>query len=90
MWLKLIGDRGVAVASRPAALSALDKNGGGMTANQVTAAFITYECRLNRGNTGAWEEAVERLRAHYDLIVKGWADHAEQPTLNLVLEMERP
>lgn len=26
VWLKLIGDRGVAVASRPAALSALDKN----------------------------------------------------------------
>lgn len=27
---------------------------------------ITTACRANRGNDGAWQEAVERLRAVYD------------------------
>jgi hypothetical protein len=57
---------------------------------QVTAAFITPACRANRGDEGAWDEAVARLRAEYDSILAGWKDAPEQPTLNLVLTMERP
>lgn len=56
---------------------------------QVTAAFITPECRENRGIEGAWDEAVARLRAEYDAIVEGWKNERRQPTLNLVLTMDR-
>lgn len=57
---------------------------------QVTAAFITPECRLNHGNDGAWDEAVRRLRDEYDAILHGWRKAPRQPTLNLILHMERP
>lgn len=57
---------------------------------QVTAVFITPECRSNRGDMGAWDEAVKRLRTQYDEVVEGWQGRDEQPTLNLVLTMERP
>lgn len=62
-------------------------------ASQVTAAFITPECRANRGVDGAWEEAVRRLRDEYQVIVRNWqalSTPERQPTLNLVLTMERP
>lgn len=61
-----------------------------MSETQVTAAFITPECRSGRGVDGAWEEAVARLRAEYDAVIAGWADQPVQPTLNLRLMMERP
>ena len=57
---------------------------------QVTAAFITPECRGNRGDQGAWDEAVDRLLTQYIDVLNGWAGRAEQPTLNLILTMERP
>lgn len=57
---------------------------------QVTAAFITPGCRAGRGDEGAWEEAVARLRVFYDDVVEGWRGKPEQPTLNLILHMERP
>lgn len=57
---------------------------------QVTAAFITPTCRANKGDAGAWDEAVERLREQYNSICEGWRDKPEQPTLNVVLTMERP
>ena len=53
---------------------------------QVTAAFITPECRRSRGVDGAWDEAVSRLRAEYDAVLAGRND---EPTLNLVLTMDR-
>lgn len=56
---------------------------------QISAAFITPECRRNRGVDGAWDEAVARLRAEYDAVLEGWKDHPQPPTLNLVLTMER-
>ncbi len=62
----------------------------GYLGTQVSAAFITPTCRANRGDDGAWDEAVRVLREHYDQIVEGWRRHPEQPTLNLVLTMERP
>jgi hypothetical protein len=57
---------------------------------QVTAAFITPTCRANRGEDGAWDEAVARLRREYDAIVAAWAQRPAQPTLNLILTMDRP
>jgi hypothetical protein len=57
---------------------------------QINAAFITPDCRIGRGDQGAWDEAVARLKANYDSVVDGWKDEAKQPTLNLVLTMERP
>jgi hypothetical protein len=56
----------------------------------ISTANITPECRVNRGDDGAWEEAVARLKEHYDLVVNGWRGNDRQPTMNLVLEMERP
>lgn len=52
--------------------------------------IITPECRENRGDEGAWDEAVARAKEQYDAIVAGWREHARQPTLHLVLEIERP
>lgn len=57
---------------------------------RVTSATITPECRTGRGDDGAWDEAVSRLRAKYDHILDGWKGIAAQPTLRLALEMERP
>ena len=56
----------------------------------ITRAFITPECRENRGADGAWEEAVKRLRTEYEAVVAGWADEDEQPTFALQLLYERP
>lgn len=56
----------------------------------VSEQIITPTCRTGRGNDGAWDEAVRRLREQYDAIVQGWAGTTEQPTLRLVLTMERP
>lgn len=61
-----------------------------MKGSQVTAAFITPECRTNRGDDGAWNEAVDRLRKEYDSVCQGWGGNEKQPTLNLILTMERP
>lgn len=58
--------------------------------SQVTAAFITPECRTNRGDQGAWDEAVARLKAEYDAVLDGWEKEPQQPTLNLILTMDRP
>jgi hypothetical protein len=57
---------------------------------QITAAFITPDCRANRGQAAAWDEAVARLRVQYDDILAAWEGQPQQPTLNLVLMMERP
>jgi hypothetical protein len=62
----------------------------GYFGTQVSGAFITPECRTNRSNEGAWDEAVARLKAEYDAVVKGWEHASAQPTLNLILTMERP
>ncbi len=52
--------------------------------------IITPTCRENRTDEGAWQEAVDRAKAEYDAIVQGWAASPEQPTLHLVLTVERP
>lgn len=51
---------------------------------------ITPECRSGRGDEGAWDEAVARAKAAYDAIVTGWRNSERQPTLHLVLGLERP
>lgn len=58
--------------------------------DRITSAFITPDCRANRGDAGAWREAVDRLRAEYDAVLDGWRGIEPAPTLNLVLELERP
>lgn len=52
--------------------------------------IITPQCRLNRTNKGAFDEAVDRARRVYDQICDGWSEVVPQPTLHLVLTMERP
>lgn len=52
--------------------------------------IITPECRSGRGDEGAWDEAVARARAEYDSIIAGWRESPVQPTLHLVLGLERP
>lgn len=52
--------------------------------------IITPQCRVNRGDEGAWDEAVARARDVYDQIVDGWSEVGPQPTMHLVLTMERP
>jgi hypothetical protein len=56
----------------------------------ATQAMITPECRENRTAEGAWDEAVRRLKAEYDEIVKGWEGETERPILNLTLYCDRP
>lgn len=56
----------------------------------VTQALITPTCRENRGDEGAWDEAVRRLRAEYDAVIDGWKDKDEQPSFQLVLNYDRP
>jgi hypothetical protein len=58
--------------------------------SQVTAAFITPECRRNKGDEGAWLEACQRLAEAYTDVLAGWAGQPQQPTLNLILTMDRP
>lgn len=52
--------------------------------------IITPVCRENRGDDGAFDEAVERARVAYDAVVQGWAGLDRQPTIHLVLTVERP
>jgi hypothetical protein len=52
--------------------------------------IITTECRTNRTDEGAWDEAVARAKEQYDAIVAGWAAAPVQPTLHLILTIERP
>jgi hypothetical protein len=60
-----------------------------MPGSPVAHAIITEECRRNRTDEGAWDEAVARAKAEFDAIVEGWRGRP-QPTLHLVLMMERP
>ncbi len=57
---------------------------------QVTAAYITPDCRSGRGVDGAWDEAVARLREQYDAVLAGWGDRADEITLDLILALRRP
>lgn len=56
----------------------------------AAGAVITPECRTNRGDGGALEEAISRVRRKYHEICKGWKDAPVQPTMRLVLTVERP
>lgn len=60
------------------------------TGSPALHAIITPECRASRGDDGAWDEAVARAKANYDTIVAGWRESPVQPTLHLVLGIERP
>jgi hypothetical protein len=61
-----------------------------MTGSPVSHQIITPECRTLRGDEGAWDEAVARAKAEYDAIITGWRESELQPTLHLVLGIERP
>lgn len=50
---------------------------------------ITPECRDNRTNQGAWDEAVERLWYEYVGILSGWEEVGKHPTVTLTLAVER-
>lgn len=51
--------------------------------------IITGHCRENRGDDGAFDEAVERLRVVYDRVASGWATGSGLK-MHLVLTVERP
>lgn len=50
-------------------------------------AIITQDCRKGRGDDGAFEEAVRRLRREYEHAVKGWGDYPVN--FHVVLTVER-
>lgn len=50
---------------------------------------ITPTCRANRGDGGAFDEAVARCRAEYDAIVAGRSD-IDECELHLVLTVRTP
>lgn len=52
-------------------------------------AIISDDCRRNRGNEGAFEEAIVRLRKQYDQIVDGWPIGSDVK-IHLALTIERP
>jgi hypothetical protein len=52
-------------------------------------AIITDECRQNRGDAGAVEEALRRLREEYDNVARGWPV-GSGGRFHLVLVVERP
>lgn len=58
----------------------------------VTAqhSFITPECRVGRGDEGAFEEAMLRARSEYLRVVEGWRTWSRQPLIHLILTVERP
>lgn len=62
----------------------------GTVGSPVSHSIITPQCRSLRGDQGAWDEAVARAKTQYDAIIAGWRESAVQPTLHLVLGIERP
>jgi hypothetical protein len=54
-------------------------------------AVITPVCRKNRGQDGAFDEAVRRIREEYDSVIKGWTENGKPDGINLhlVLSVER-
>lgn len=53
-------------------------------------AIITPECIAGRGEEGAVDEALARLRVSALDAIKGWRDSERQPRFHLVLTVERP
>jgi hypothetical protein len=51
-------------------------------------AIITPTCRANRGVYGAWDEAVQRMRAEYLACCQGDANTAA--SFHVVLTVDRP
>lgn len=54
---------------------------------QVAHAIITFECRNNRGDLGAFDEAVSRLRSQYDQLVALRGDEIDTH-FHLILSIE--
>ena len=54
---------------------------------QVAHAIITFECRNNRGDFGAFDEAVNRLRAQYDQLASLRGDEVDLH-FHLILSLE--
>lgn len=53
-------------------------------------AIITPTCRDNRGDDGAFDEAVRRIREQYHASLAGWRRQGHEPNLHLRLTVERP
>ena len=51
--------------------------------------LITDVCRRGRGNAGAFDEAVARVRKVYEQCLDGWGDK-QGVKYHLVLTVERP
>lgn len=56
---------------------------------QLTRQTITPVCRDNRSQSGAWEEAVRRLREHYDTVCSKRQD-INECDFHLLLTVETP
>lgn len=52
-------------------------------------AIISDTCRENRGDMGAFDEAVRRLREEYARCIEGWRG-TPGVTFHLALTVERP
>lgn len=52
-------------------------------------AIISDDCRTGRGEDGAFEEAVSRLRDEYKALCNGWPVGTKS-LMHVVLTLERP
>ena len=53
-------------------------------------AIIRPDCRKNRGDNGALDEAFRRIRAEYLACLEGWRAAGKDPVLHVKLTIERP
>lgn len=60
--------------------------------NDATAldAIIRPDCRSNRGDEGALEEAFDRIRAEYHECLAGWRASGKDPVFHVKLTIDRP
>lgn len=56
---------------------------------KATHAIITDACRQNRGDEGAIDEAIRRVRAEYLACVQAWPLH-KGVKFNVILTVEAP
>ncbi len=53
-------------------------------------AVISHACRQLRTDGGAFDLAVSRCRVQYEKALEGWRKQGKEPTIHLVLTVERP
>lgn len=52
-------------------------------------AIITEQCRQNRGDAGAFNEAMRRLFMAYEGSLVGWRSQGKEPNIHVILSVEK-